>query len=89
MVEQIKLLLGSGIGWPALFGSLGALFYVWVKTVNSQKIRNTVNEIDLTNQKIDFKNHSDPIDDLVSASNKSHAAGPVVKDPGDSGQGGK
>lgn len=66
----------------AVLGALALFFGLWVKKVYSQKQRNEIDEIDLSAKKISFENHSKPVDDLVSESNKSHGADEMVKDSG-------
>ncbi len=72
----------KGLGSAILF--LVAMYgWIWIKKVFDQKKRNAINEIDLTNKKINLENQSKPIDQLVSESNKSHGANEVVEPPGD------
>lgn len=64
-------------------GVMGFIVY-WVKRVEHQELENRINEIDLTLQKIQFKNSTNPIDQLISDSNKQHGSLPntVGQEPG-------
>ncbi len=74
VLEYAKGLVSAALFMVILYGGF------WVKRIFDQKRKNTVDEIDLSFKKIDLDTHSQPIDDLVADSNKSHG---VVKGPRD------
>jgi len=79
-LDQIQMFLKGFV--PALAVLIAGVFGVWIKSVYKQKQRNEIDEIDLTNKKIDFDTHSKPVNQLVDESNKSHGADKVVKPSG-------
>lgn len=75
--EQIsKTVLSALIFVIVLYSGL------FLRKVFSQKRKNSLNELDLSASKINFENSTKPLDQLVTESNKSHAADEVVQPTG-------